>query len=120
SHAKDQLVALLQSFDGQVQPAKLVFPIWVGAGDVADQLRGELPQAGAEGVIQPVQVIVVPDAVGQVHVNRRRRLDRRIIILLMQRDSENVSAGVRLRLDAAGLQRLRAATGSKKCRGQAS
>src|SRR4051794_13369158 len=44
SYAKHQLVPLLQSLNGQRQPAQLVLFIRVSARDVAQQLRLELPQ----------------------------------------------------------------------------
>jgi hypothetical protein len=41
--AKDELVAPFQAFDGEVQTAKLVVSVRIGAGDVADQPRLKQP-----------------------------------------------------------------------------
>src|SRR5439155_17543523 len=89
--AKDQLIPALQSLDRQSQAAELVFAIGVGTGDVADQVWRELAQAGAERVVEPAEVVVIGDAVGQVHVNRGRWLPCRVVVLLMKRDGEDLS-----------------------------
>ena len=67
-------ISPLESFEAQRQPAQLVFAIWISAGDVADQVRLELAQAGTDGVVQPGQVVVVANPIGQIDVNRGMRL----------------------------------------------
>src|SRR5215469_5733284 len=69
SGAKDQLVALLQAVDCEIQSAKLIFAERIGSGDVADQLGLELSEAGAQGVIEPGEVFGVAAAVGKIHIN---------------------------------------------------
>ena len=61
---KDELIALFQTFNCEREPAELVFAIRIGAGDVANQIRRELPQAGAERVVEPREVVVVGNAIG--------------------------------------------------------
>src|SRR3974377_948859 len=41
---------------------------------------------------EPGEIIGVPAAGGQVHVNRRGRLGKRVVVLLMERDGEDVFA----------------------------
>jgi hypothetical protein len=43
--------------------------IGVGASDVADQVWFEAPQGRAQGIIQPSEIIVIGNAVGQVYVD---------------------------------------------------
>src|SRR5207253_8452437 len=69
AHAKNQFITLLQALNGQRQPAKLVFAIRVGAGDVAQQVWLKLAESRAEGVIQPAEIIGVADAIRQIHIN---------------------------------------------------
>src|SRR5271165_1868949 len=68
-HAEHQFVAPFQPLDRQIQPAKLIFAIGIGARHVAQQIRLKLPQAGAERVIEPGQIIRISATVGQVDVN---------------------------------------------------
>src|SRR6266436_10454275 len=89
--AEDKFVALLQSVNGERQAAELVFAIGIGAGDVAEQLRIELAKAGAERVVEPREIVVVASFVGEVDVDRRWRFPRRVVILLVKRDGEDVS-----------------------------
>ena len=51
----------------------------------------ELTQAGAEGVVQPGEIVIVPRTIWQIHINRRWRLPCRVIILLMKRNREHVA-----------------------------
>src|SRR5437899_3187604 len=69
AHAKNQFITLLQALNRQRQPAKLVFAIRVGAGDVAQQVCLKLAESRAEGVIQPAEIIGVADAIRQIHIN---------------------------------------------------
>src|SRR5579871_3763056 len=64
--------------------------VGIGARDVADQIRFELPQSRTESVIQPGQVIAIADAVGQIDVNRGRRLPQWIVVVLVQRNGEHI------------------------------
>src|SRR5271165_7594827 len=56
-NAKDEFVPALQSFNGKVQPAELVLAVRIGAGHVADKFGVEVPQAGAQRVVQPGQIL---------------------------------------------------------------
>src|SRR5208337_4161563 len=87
---KDELIAALQSFDGKVQSAKLVFAEGIGASNIADELRVELPQPGTQSVVEPGKIFGIAAAVAQVYVNRRSLLDEGIVVLLVQRDSEHI------------------------------
>src|SRR5205809_175173 len=66
SYAKYQFVSSLQTLNGQIQPAELVFTIWISACDVTDQVRLELAKPGTECVVEPGEIVVVADAVGQI------------------------------------------------------
>src|ERR1019366_8678650 len=72
---EDKLVALLQPRDGQIQSAKLVVGVRIGARNVADQLRLKQPQTGTQSVIEPGQIFDIAAAIGQVDVDGRWRLD---------------------------------------------
>src|SRR5882762_9136372 len=89
--AEDEFVALLQPVNGERQAAELVFAIGIGSGDVAEQLRVELAKAGAESVVEPCEIVVIANFVGEVDVDRRWRFPRRVVIFLVKRDGEDVS-----------------------------
>ena len=93
SGAKHQFVAAFQSFNREVQSAKLVFAIRICSGHIADKLGLELPQAGTQGVVQPGKIFRIAASVAQVDINRRRGLFERVIVFLMQRDGEHLFAG---------------------------
>src|SRR5208283_1083945 len=92
-NAKDEFVPPLQSFDAKVQAAELVLAVRIGASHVADQFGVELPQSGTQRIVQPGQILQITAAVRQVDVNRGRRLGERVVVLLVQRDREDVVAG---------------------------
>src|SRR5207249_8870875 len=91
SHAEHELIALLQAFNRQPQAAELIFEIWISASNITNQFRRELAQAGAERIVEPGKIVIVGDAIGQVHVNRRRWFVRGIVVLLMQRNREHIT-----------------------------
>ncbi len=50
-------------------PANWSPQIWVGPGDIADQLRLKALSGAIQGGLQPLQILVVVGAVGQIHVD---------------------------------------------------
>src|SRR5271167_1668830 len=53
SGAEDKFVALLESFDGEVQSAKLIFTKGVGASHVTNEVGLKLAESRAERVVEP-------------------------------------------------------------------
>ena len=88
-HAEYQFIASLEPFKASsASPPSWSSRYGIGARDVADQFRLELAQAGTERIVEPGQVVVVADPVGQVHINRGMRLPRRVVVVLVQGDGE--------------------------------
>ena len=88
---EDQRVPFLQPLEGERQSAQLVFAVGIGAGEIAEQVRLELAQAGTERVVEPGEVVRVAGAVRQVDVDGGGRLPRRVVAGLVQGDGEDVS-----------------------------
>src|SRR5262249_21705888 len=87
-HAEYQLVAFFQAINRQRESPQLIFAIRICSGNVADQVRCELPQAGTQGVIQPCKIIVIRNSIRQIDVDGGRRLVRRVIMFLVQGNCE--------------------------------
>ena len=87
--ADHQAVAFHQAFEGQRQPAQLVFEIGIGARQVDNQLRVEHGQRGAVAVAQAVQVLAVAHAIGQVNVQAGGRLLGGVVVELVDGEREH-------------------------------
>ena len=83
-------ISLLQSLNRQRQSAELIFAIRIGSGEVTDEFRLEHAQSQTERVADARQIFGVADPVGQIQVKRRRGLKHRVVVLLMERDGEDV------------------------------
>src|SRR4029077_16802156 len=87
---ENQFVPLFEPLDRQVAPAQLIFLIWVPAGDITNQIRLELAQARAEGIVQPREVVIVAGSIGKIDIDGGGWLPHWVIIVLVQRDGEDV------------------------------
>ena len=88
--AEYQRIALPQPAHAQPQPAQLVLAIGIGSSHIAKEIGGELAQARTERLIKPGKIFRVGGAIRQVHIDRRGWLMRRVVVLLMKRDRENL------------------------------
>jgi hypothetical protein len=89
-HSEDELVALFEAIDAEIESAELVLAVGIGSRDVADEVGLELAESGAERVVEPGEIVVVADPVGQVDIDRRGRLPHGVIVLLVKGDGEDV------------------------------
>src|SRR5271165_3414274 len=69
SGAVDNFVALLKSFDREVQSAELLLTEGSGTSDVADKFGRKLTQSRAECMVEPGEISGVIAAVGQIHID---------------------------------------------------
>ena len=88
--SEHESISLLQSLNRQRQSAELIFAIRIGSGEVTDEFRLELAQSQTERVAEARQIFGVADPVGQIQVKRRRGLEHRVVVLLMERDGEDI------------------------------
>src|ERR1051326_3681279 len=100
SSPQDQIVALFEPFNGQGQPSELIFSLGIRTGDIAENLRLELPERRTECLIQPSEILLIVGSIRQVNIDRGGRFFRRIVIRLMQRNGED------LQLSSAAIAQL--------------
>src|SRR5579863_10673428 len=86
---EDEGVAATKAFDSEGEAAELVFAIGVSAGDVEDEIGMKFGEGTDEVRFEDSEIVFVGDAVGQIGVETRGRLAFRIIVFLMNRESEN-------------------------------
>src|SRR5689334_14800939 len=84
-----QPVAVLQTVECERKAAELILIIWVGPGNVNQEVRMESGDWKTVGRAEPVEIFLVIDAVGEMNIHGRRRLPQRVVVVLVNGKSEN-------------------------------
>jgi len=86
----DKRVATAEAFEGKRETTQLIFPVGVGATDVEEQVRMEVVKRLHEVLFEDGQVVVVGGAIREVEIDVGGGLGHGVVVLLMNRKSEDV------------------------------
>ena len=89
SEAEDESVAAAEAIDGEREAAELVFTVRIGAGDVEDEVGMKIVEGAGEVRVEDGEIVFVAEAIGEIGVESGGRPGLRIIVLLMNGESED-------------------------------